>query len=377
MGKRSVELLYLVQIPRFLHLSCLFCNCVTKPVARKIWWTIFSHWGLIAPSLLMNIATESHPYLFGRRDPRYLILWTLNLWPTWNICAMKQTLWVVLRDSEAIRDFAYLILSRSIISASFILFTCFQRRQAPNSEMKVTQEKDKRLFTITKRKEEALLKLHQIFAKEQALIETTFHMRLTEHELLAQQWTTQAEKIAFERRIQEQEKDEKHEKHKMTRQMTLAEQMLQEQADNLQSRNSFAVQSYKFMFDFWNEVGIKTHFSSWSDMRIQVGIDVQKFKAGRTTSCHRLSNIFKTRYVAWLTYVFHIVLIILISELRSCEERRTTSHEKTDMWSFARMQIDLRSDMLMQPEMFFQDCFYISRCSVPVITSAPFPLSAP
>ena len=70
------------------------------------------------------------------------------------------------------------------------------------------------------------------------------------HELLAQQWTTQAEKIAFERRIQEQEKDEKHEKHKMTRQMTLAEQMLQEQADNLQSRNSFAVQSYKFMFDF-------------------------------------------------------------------------------------------------------------------------------
>ena len=49
-------------------------------------------------------------------------------------------------------------------------------------------------------------------------------------------------------------------------------------------------------------------------MRIQVGIDVQKFKAGRTTSCHRLSNIFKTRYVAWLTYVFHIVLIILISE---------------------------------------------------------------
>ena len=163
---------------------------------------------------------------------------------------MKQTLWVDLRDSEAIRDFAYLILSRSIISASFILFTCFQRRQAPNSEMKVTQEKDKRLFTITKRKEEALLKLHQIFAKEQALIETTFHMRLTEHELLAQQWTTQAEKIAFERRIQEQEKDEKHEKHKMIRQMTLAEQMLQEQADNLQSRNSFAVQSYKFMFDF-------------------------------------------------------------------------------------------------------------------------------
>ena len=55
--------------------------------------------------------------------------------------------------------------------------------------------------------------------------------------------------VAFERRIQEQEKDEKHEKHKMTRQMTLAEQMLQEQADNLQSRNSFAVQSYKFMFD--------------------------------------------------------------------------------------------------------------------------------
>lgn len=107
--------------------------------------------------------------------------------------------------------------------------------QITEIEATVTQEKDKRLFTITKRKEEALLKLHQIFAKEQALIETTFHMRLTEHELLAQQWTTQAEKIAFERRIQEQEKDEKHEKHKMTRQMTLAEQMLQEQADNLQS----------------------------------------------------------------------------------------------------------------------------------------------
>ena len=95
----------------------------------------------------------------------------------------------------------------------------------------VAHEKDKRLFAITRKKEDALLKLSQIYSKEEALIESTFHMRKAEYDLIAQQWTVQAEKVIQEREVKRQ--DEEH-RIKMTEKLTSAEQMLKEAAETLQ-----------------------------------------------------------------------------------------------------------------------------------------------
>ena len=56
-------------------------------------------------------------------------------------------------------------------------------------------------------------------------------MRKAEYDLIAQQWTVQAEKVIQEREVKRQ--DEEH-RIKMTEKLTSAEQMLKEAAEALQ-----------------------------------------------------------------------------------------------------------------------------------------------
>lgn len=94
-------------------------------------------------------------------------------------------------------------------------------------QMDVAKEREDGMYFINKNKEEALLKLQQMYAKEEALIESTFVMRQTEYDLIAQQWTFQAESNLM--RKQQQEED----RHQQTEKLSLAEQMLKEDRENL------------------------------------------------------------------------------------------------------------------------------------------------
>ena len=83
------------------------------------------------------------------------------------------------------------------------------------------------MYFINKNREEALLKLSQMYAKEESLIESTFVMRQTEYDLIAQQWTFQAESNLLKKQQQEEDRSQQMEK------LTLAEQMLKEDRENL------------------------------------------------------------------------------------------------------------------------------------------------
>lgn len=97
-------------------------------------------------------------------------------------------------------------------------------------EIEVERERESRLFEISQRKDEALLKLNQMYAREEALIESTFVARQTEYDLIAQQWSFEAEKHIFHRKAKEEDEAK-------IQKLSLAEQMLQEDRENLKQRN--------------------------------------------------------------------------------------------------------------------------------------------